>query len=72
MKFEVYKGKGGWRWRLRAGNGRIVATAGEAYQRRADALKGVRSVSRTGPTTAVVVDGEPRAAGHIKASGALA
>lgn len=32
-------GKRGWRWRVRAGNGEIVAT-GESYTRREDAVRG--------------------------------
>ena len=71
MKFEVYKSRDQWRWRLRARNGKIVATSGEAYRRRADTLKAVRSVSRLAPTTAVIVDGEAYTAGRIKASGSL-
>ena len=35
-RFEVYPAQDGWRWRLRAANGRIVAT-GEAHTRKADA-----------------------------------
>ena len=31
MKFHIYKAKDGWRWRLRARNGRIVADSGQAY-----------------------------------------
>lgn len=39
MTFEVYRDKAGkWRWRLRAGNGEIVA-ASEAYERRVDCLQ---------------------------------
>ena len=29
---EIYKAKDGWRWRLWARNGRIVAESGEAYR----------------------------------------
>jgi len=33
--FEVYQDrKREWRWRLRAGNGRIVADSGESYRKR--------------------------------------
>lgn len=45
MVFEVYQGRRGlllrrqWRWRLRARNGRIVATGGgDGYNNRADCL----------------------------------
>lgn len=38
-RFHVYKGGNGqWYWRLRAGNGRIVAD-GEGYTRRHDAVR---------------------------------
>ncbi|MFI6984056.1 YegP family protein [Embleya sp. NPDC050154] len=43
-KFEVYTDKNGkFRFRLKAGNGEIVAT-GEAYETKAACLKGVESV----------------------------
>lgn len=39
MNFEVYKDKKNeWRWRLRTGNGKIVATSGESYKNKADCL----------------------------------
>ena len=34
--------KDGWRWRIRAKNGRIVAESGEAYRRRGAAETGAR------------------------------
>lgn len=33
-KFVVYEAKDGWRWRLVAANGRIIADSGEAYTRK--------------------------------------
>ena len=33
-KIRLYKAKDGWRWRAVAGNGRIVAESGEAYNGR--------------------------------------
>lgn len=34
-KLEMYKdSKSEWRWRLKASNGRIVATSGEGFKRR--------------------------------------
>jgi len=30
-EFRIYEAKDGWRWRLVAGNGRIVADSAEAY-----------------------------------------
>lgn len=33
-RFQPYKAKDGWRWRLIAANGRIIADSGEAYARK--------------------------------------
>ena len=45
-KFELYKDKSGeFRFRLKAGNGEIIAT-GESYPAKASALKGIESVKR--------------------------
>jgi uncharacterized protein YegP (UPF0339 family) len=42
MKFEWYKDKAGeFRWRLKAGNGLIMATAGESYKRLEDAKNSI-------------------------------
>lgn len=38
-RWEIWKAKDGWRWRLKAANGRIVAESGEAYTRKGDARK---------------------------------
>lgn len=39
MKFELYRdNRGEWRWRLVAGNGKIIATSGEGYQNKSDCL----------------------------------
>jgi len=42
MKFHVYKSEDGWRWRLKAANGEIVADSGEAYTRRTDVKRAIR------------------------------
>lgn len=39
-KVHVYKADDGWRWRLRASNGRIIADSGEAYTNRSKAIDG--------------------------------
>jgi uncharacterized protein YegP (UPF0339 family) len=40
---EVYPDGGGlWRWRRKAGNGRIVADGGEGYTRKDGALRAAR------------------------------
>lgn len=45
-KFELYKDSAGkFRFRLKAGNGEIVAT-GEAYESKANLLRGVKDVQR--------------------------
>jgi uncharacterized protein YegP (UPF0339 family) len=45
-KFEVYKDKsGGFRFRLKAGNGEVVASS-ESYKTKAGALGGVESVKK--------------------------
>lgn len=38
MKFILYRDrKKEWRWRLKARNGRVIATSGEGYKRRGSA-----------------------------------
>lgn len=45
--FQLYRDQGRqWRWRIVAGNGRIVADSGEGYRRRASALRGARAALR--------------------------
>ena len=42
---EIYIGKNGeYRWRMVAGNGRIVADSGEGYKAKANARKGLNAV----------------------------
>ena len=41
-RFEVYRSRDGWRWRLRARNGRVIAT-GESHTRERDALRAAMS-----------------------------
>lgn len=46
MRFELYRkrrlvGRPQWRWRLVAGNGRIIAHSGEGYINKADALSAI-------------------------------
>lgn len=45
MKFEIYSDtKGEFRWRMKADNGQIIATAGESYKNKADCKHGVTLV----------------------------
>lgn len=52
-KFEVYEAKDGFRWRLKAGNGEIVAT-GESYPTKAGAIKGTKAVQRAAEGASLV------------------
>ncbi len=44
-KFEVYKSANGYRWRLKARNGEIIAT-GEEYTTKDGAMRGCEAVAR--------------------------
>jgi uncharacterized protein YegP (UPF0339 family) len=57
-KFELYQDKAGkYRFRLKAGNGQVIAT-GEAYESKAAAEDGIASVQRNAPGASTVeVDG---------------
>jgi uncharacterized protein YegP (UPF0339 family) len=45
-KFELYEDKsGGYRFRLKAGNGEVIAT-GESYKTKAAALSGIESIKK--------------------------
>ncbi|MFI5692156.1 YegP family protein [Kribbella sp. NPDC051586] len=46
-KFELYKDKSGeFRFRLKAGNGEVIATSSESYTTKASALNGIDSIKR--------------------------
>lgn len=54
MYFHLYKDAAGqWRWRLVAGNNQIVATSGEGYVNKADAVHGIDLVKGTNTSTPV-------------------
>ena len=53
-KFEVYQDKASkFRWRLKAGNGEIVAS-GEAYESKQAAINGTEAVQRAAAGAAIV------------------
>ena len=53
-KFELYKdAKGKFRFRLKAGNGEIIAV-GEAYETKANANNGIASAQKNTPDAPVV------------------
>ncbi len=41
-RIEKYRAADGWRWRMRAGNNRIVADSGEAYRSRENCQGAIR------------------------------
>ncbi|HEY3514455.1 YegP family protein [Kribbella sp. NPDC051137] len=46
-KFELYKDKSGeFRFRLKAGNGEVIATSSESYKTKASALNGIESIKK--------------------------
>jgi uncharacterized protein YegP (UPF0339 family) len=46
-KFELYKSSNGeYRWRLKSGNGQIIATSGEGYGSKDGATNGISAVKR--------------------------
>jgi len=53
-KFELYEDKGGdWRFRLKAGNGEVIAT-GQGYASKSGAMNGIDSVRRNAADADVV------------------
>jgi uncharacterized protein len=53
-KFEVYQDKKGeWRFRLKAGNGQVIAT-GEGYASKSSCMAGIESVKANAAAAEVV------------------
>jgi uncharacterized protein YegP (UPF0339 family) len=53
-KFEIYKDKkGGFRFRLKAANGQIIAY-GESYTKKASCLNGIESIRKNVPKAEIV------------------
>jgi len=42
MRIELYPAKDGCRWRLKAGNGKIIAESGEAYSSKSACKKAIK------------------------------
>lgn len=56
MTFEMYKDDAGeYRWRLKSGNGKIIATSGEGYKNRGDCA-GIIGKIRVEAQTASILD----------------
>jgi uncharacterized protein YegP (UPF0339 family) len=50
MVYYVYKGRDSqWRWRLVAGNGRIIADSSEGYWNKTDCLAAIELVKASRP-----------------------
>lgn len=59
MKFELYPSKDGFRWRLVAKNGKIVADSDEAYVSMGNARRAAKAVRKDmGSADIVEVKGE--------------
>lgn len=49
-RFEIYKGKiGDFRWRLVHINGQVIASSGEGYTTKVNAINGLNSVKENAP-----------------------
>ena len=49
-KFEIYTDKAGeYRWKLKATNGRQIASSGEGYKTKASLMTGIASVRKNAP-----------------------
>ena len=48
-KVSIFKGADGWRWRVRAGNGRIISTSGEAFAKKGNAKRAAQRVTGQEP-----------------------
>ena len=56
MKFKIYKdAKGEYRWRIKAGNNRIIGASGEGYTNKIDCLAGIDRI-KNAATDAKVED----------------
>lgn len=60
MNFEIYKDSAGeYRWRLKAGNGKVIADSGEGYVEKSDCVEAVWKIRSGVRLAGVTVDGEP-------------
>lgn len=56
-KWELYTDKGGeFRFRLKAGNGEVIALSSEGYTSKAGALNGIDSIRRNADSDIVETD----------------
>ena len=50
LQFEIYRSRKQFRWRLKSGNGQIVATSGEGYTTKAACRNGIELIQREAAT----------------------
>jgi len=56
LRFEIYRDKrSGFRWRLKAGNGQVIATSGQGYKAKADCRNAIDVIKR-GASSASIDD----------------
>lgn len=56
-KWELYQDKSGeYRFRLKAGNGEVIALSSEGYSSKSSALNGIDSIRRNADAEVVEVD----------------
>lgn len=56
-KWELYTDKGGeYRFRLKAGNGEVIALSSEGYKSKASALNGIESIRKNAASDIVETD----------------
>lgn len=53
VKFTVYEGRDGWRWQLKAANGKIIADSGEAYSSEYNAVRAAKRTKELAPTAPI-------------------
>lgn len=58
MKFQIYEAKDGWRWRLKANNGRTTADSGEAYVTKANARRAIKRIAAELDLTGAVIEAD--------------
>jgi uncharacterized protein YegP (UPF0339 family) len=52
--FEIYQdARGEYRWRLKAANGQVIATAGQGYKAKADCRHGIEVVQKEAPNAKI-------------------
>lgn len=67
-KFDVYEGRDGWRWRLRATNGQIVASSNEAFASMANARHAAENVKANAGSATIIISARRDSGGSALAA----